>query len=271
VFAINAASFVVSAALVASVRGRFSGSRDEHEASGRLVAGVMFVWREPVLRTMLVAFSVYAVAVGSVLVAELPLSTSFGAGAVGYGLLSTCFGVGALVGALAGRRLTPATEHPALVWSSFVTAIGFGAVAVMPAFPPILAAMLVTGSADGLVEVAVEVIFQRRSPDAVRSRTVATLEGTFLLGLAMSFLFAGWLVDAFGPKAAYALAGGGLLVATLMLLPLLRQRGTDPTAATPGPLDPTVGSLHATGAWRRLPVDDRAEPPPTPKGAEQDG
>jgi MFS family permease len=225
VFGLNAVSFLVSAALVASVRARFSGDRDGQEEHRGIRAGFVFIWRDSVLRRMLFAFAVFAVCVGSVLVAELPLATAFHAGSTGYGLLSTCFGIGALGGALAGRRLTLSTERRALVIGSFVTAVAFGAVSLMPLFAPVLAFMLIGGLSDGLVDVAVELIFQRRSPDAVRSRVIGALEANFLLGLAVSFLFAGWLVDAFGPKSAYVLAGAGCFVCALMLVPLLR-RGT---------------------------------------------
>jgi MFS family permease len=223
VFGMNAVTFVVSAALVASVRSTFSGSRADQDEHRGVRGGFLFIWRDRVLRTMLVAFAVFAVCVGSVLVAELPLAESFHVGSFGFGLLSTCFGIGALGGALAGRRLTPATERRALVFGSFVTAVAFGGVSLMPAFAPVLAMMLLGGMSDGLVDIAIELIFQRRSPDAVRSRVVGALEASFLLGLAVSFLFAGTLIDAFGPKAAYVLAGGGVFVTALMLLPLLRS------------------------------------------------
>jgi MFS family permease len=245
VFGMNAASFVVSAALVATVRGRFSGDRDGHEDHRGVVAGFVFIWRDRVLRTMLLAFAVFAVCVGSVLVAELPLAQSFHVGSFGFGLLSSCFGIGALGGALAGRRLTPSTERRALVFASFVTAAAFGGVSLMPAFAPVLAMMLLGGSSDGLVDVAIELIFQRRSPDAVRSRVIGALQANFLLGLSVSFLFAGSLIDAFGPKAAYVLAGAGLFIAALMLLPLLRQKEGVPTPKdSAGPSVPRADAAH---------------------------
>jgi MFS family permease len=228
VFVANAATFLASAALVATVRGSFSGERGDAEETYRGVrAGFVFVWRDPVLRTMIVAFAVFALCVGSVLVAELPLSSSFHAGSVGYGLLASSFGIGALVGSLLGKRLTPDTDRPVMVAGSFVTAAGFGSVALMPAFPPVLGAMVVSGASDGLVEVAVDVLFQRRSPDRVRSRVVAVLEAVFHSGLAVSFLFAGALVDAFGSKAAYVLAGSGCALAAMLLLPVLGREDPD--------------------------------------------
>lgn len=236
VFLLNAASFVVSALLVASVRGTFSGDRTDGESYKGLRAGVKFILSQPALRTMTIAFAVFAVSVGSVLVAELPLAESFGAGSIGYGLIATMFGVGALIGSLAGRRLNESNEYRFLVLGSFVTAAGFGAVAVAPPFWFVLAAMLVSGASDGLVDVAIEVIFQRLSPDAVRSRVRAALEAVFLLGLALSFLFAGPLVDALGAKSAYALAGAGCGVTALMLLPLFRPSKVR-TATPSGPLE----------------------------------
>jgi MFS family permease len=234
VFLLNAASFVLSAGLVATVRGSFNVDHREDEAHGGLRAGFRFLLSEPTLRTLTLAFAVFAVAVGGVLVAELPLAESFNAGAFGFGLIATCFGAGALAGSLAGRMLTQANERKVLVAASMVTALGFGAVAGAPAFGFVLVAMLVAGASDGLVDVGVELMLQRLSPDAVRSRVIAALEAIFLLGLTLAFVFAGPLVDAWGPRAAYAVAGAGLGVTALMLLPLLRSgpRAFPETAST---------------------------------------
>jgi predicted MFS family arabinose efflux permease len=226
VFLANAVSFVVSAALIASVKGRFSAERsdgnpDEHPGVWR---GFGFIARDPVLRLIAVAFIPFAVAVGSVMVAELPLATSFGAGSFGFGMISASFGAGALAGALLARRLDEPRARRGLVIGSFVTAAFFGSVAGANAFWIVLVAMVGAGCSDAIVDVAVELTFQRRSPDAVRSRVLAGLEGIFLTGLAVSFLFAGAFVETFGPSAAYALAGAGCLATALLLTPLLRAR-----------------------------------------------
>jgi MFS family permease len=224
VFVLNAVSFVGSAALVATVRGSFSGERpdsEEHDGPG---AGFRFLLQDPILRRLAAAFSVFALCVGSVIVAELPLATSFGMGSIGYGLILTMFGVGALGGALGGRRLTPRTEPVALVIGSAITAIAFASVGLAPAFWCVLAAMLVGGASDGVADVAVETIFQRRSPDSVRSRVIGALEAVWHVALSVSFLFSGPLVNALGPKAAYVLAGAGCAGTAALLTPLLRSR-----------------------------------------------
>lgn len=222
VFAANAVSFLVSAALVVTVRGRFNREREDAGGHRGVRAGFRFVLTDPVLRRMTLAFPVFAVCVGSVLVAELPLATSFGVGSFGYGLIASTFGVGAMAGSLAGRGLTRRTEPRALVLGSVVTAVAFASVGMAASFWVVLAAMLLAGTSDGLVDVAVETTFQRRSPDAVRSRSLAALESIWLTSVSVSFLFSGALVDALGPKAAYVLAGSGCAVTALLLVPLLR-------------------------------------------------
>jgi ENTS family enterobactin (siderophore) exporter len=244
VFAGNAVTFVASAALVASVSGSFSshkvrlqGEHVERAADGGharqaadrstdLRAGLRFIAGDPVCRRMIAAFSVFLLAIGSVLVAELPLTASFGVGSVGYGLIGACWGAGALVGALGARRLEARTEIRALVGFSFVTAIAVGSISLLPAFPPILAALAVAGVSDSVVDVAILGILQRRTPDEVRSRVLALFEGVPETALALSFLFGGALVGWLGPKSAYALAGVGLTVTGIMLLPLLHLKGS---------------------------------------------
>ncbi len=245
VFALNALSFVLSAAIVASVRAPFA-AHSPREGHRGLRAGFVFILHDPVLRTMAMAFVVFAVTIGSVLVAELPLATSFHTGSVGYGLIATCFGLGALLGSLAGRGLRPSAEHRTLVLASAVTAVGIGSVAFAPAFVLVLVGMLVSGTSDGLVDVAVLVISQRRAPDEVRSRVAGAMETVFLLGIAISFLFAGSLVNAIGPKAAYLIAGAGCGIAALLLVPLLRipssaaptSGRSEPVLERPVPVDP---------------------------------
>src|SRR5439155_9134393 len=80
VFLANAVSFAASATLVSTVRGSFSGDRHGEVRHAGVRAGFRFLFHDPVLRRMALAFSAFAICVGSVIVAELPLASSFGAG-----------------------------------------------------------------------------------------------------------------------------------------------------------------------------------------------
>ena len=222
VFLANAVSFVVSAAVVATVRTPFSGHRQDAGAHRGFRAGVRFMLADRVLRTIAVAFAVFAFAVGSVLVAELPLVRGFRVGAVGYGLLGTGWGAGALLGSLRARSLTETTEPRAVLGGSFVTAAGFLLASLAPWFAPIVLAMFVCGCSDAVVDVGVMGILQRRTPDEVRSRVIAILDAAFMATFGCSFLLAGLVVGAVGAKGAYAVAGVGCAAAAVMLRPVLR-------------------------------------------------
>ena len=57
----------------------------------------------------------------------------------------------------------------------------------------------------------------------MKIRVLGALETVFLVGLAISFPFAGLLIGALGPKVCYAVAGAGTVAAAVLIVPLLRQ------------------------------------------------
>ena len=82
--------------------------------------------------------------------------------------------------------------------------------------------------ADGIATVAEETLVQRRVPDAVRSRVLAAIEAAVLVSLALSFGFAGFLLEAVGPRVTYLVAGvvfaiGALLIGRLVLVQRAEQ------------------------------------------------
>jgi MFS family permease len=97
----NAASFIASALLVASLRSRFQAARDEETEPGTMWTGFGVIFRDPVLRSLTIVWTVLYLTIDVALVADLPISRSFGWGAFGFGLINAFFGAGALVG---GRR-----------------------------------------------------------------------------------------------------------------------------------------------------------------------
>lgn len=239
VFGINAISFLVSLALTVSVRGRFADRRsatelDEHRG---LAAGIRFLLREPVLARMSIAWFVFLLGMGMGMVADAALAESFGAGEIGFGLLIACWGTGSVIGSAAGRWLTRSTEPVWLVLGAAGIALSALGVGYAPVFALALGSLLVMGTCDGLTIVAEQGIMQRRTPDVVRSRVLASFEAMFSLGLAVAYVFAGPILDAIGPQPVYRVGGVTAALATLVLLPLLRLRREEPTEEEPGALE----------------------------------
>lgn len=239
VFAINAVSFVASLLVTLTVRGRFQHEPASGEDHGGIAAGLTFLWRDPVLRRMSAAWLVFLVGMGMSMVADAPLAEDFDAGGMGFGLLIACWGTGSVIGSAAGRWMSARTEPLWLVFGAAGVAIASLGVGFAPFFPLVLVALLVMGTSDGLTIVAENGIMQRRTPDAVRSRTMAAFEAVLSFGLAIAYLLAGPVLSWVSAQEVYRIGGLAAALAALVLVPLLRLR----TAADVA--EPERGDLEA--------------------------
>jgi MFS family permease len=235
VFGLNALSFVLSALVVATVRGRFSEDRseheDEHEHRG-LKAGFVFIAHDRVLRILVLAWTVFVLGIGMVMVADVPLVELFGAGATGYGMLIGAWGAGSVIGSLAGRMLNEGNESRALFAGTVLIGLTTAGVALSPWFVAVLVLILLAGLADAIVMVADRSIQQRRTPDVVRSRVVSASESVITIALAAGFVLGGPALELLGPRGVYALGGAFAFVGAVVLLPILRasRRVEEPEA-----------------------------------------
>jgi MFS family permease len=232
VFAANAVCFTLSAAMVWSVRGTFADpARTDADEHPGIRAGFRFVMADPVLRLILLAWVVLLFLLGPILVAELPLARSFGVGSVGYGFIAACWGGGAIAGSFVGRRLAVWNERATMVVGCAFVGAGFAIVAAAPVFGFALAGMAAAGIAEGAVTVSEQGILQRRTPDVVRSRATAASEAAAMGAFALSFPTAGFMLHLIGVRGVYVLAAVGCAVATLILIPAMRQLGEGEPAA----------------------------------------
>ena len=186
-----------------------------------LRAGFRFILADPVLRLITLAWIVLLFLLGPVLVAELPLARSFGAGSVGYGILVACWGGGAIVGSLLGRRLAVSHERmtmiggapssaPASRWWRSRRCLG----SRWPGWRPPAWPRDPSRCRAGHPPAA--------NPDAVRSRSTAAIEAASLGAFALSFPAAGFMINLIGVRGVYLLAGAGCAVSALILIPAMR-------------------------------------------------
>ena len=235
VFWTDAASFVMSAGVIATVRGRFRAEPSETGgARGGMWDGARFVWRQRTLLTMTVVGAVTFVGTEVASVADLPLIKHFGVGGPGYGAMNTVWGAGGLVGGLvAARTITRTREPAAAVFGVLFLGVFVSAVGVSPWFALIPVFMFAFAFSDSFSFVGYNGIYQRGSPDEIRGRLFAAVGAVYTLGTAVSFAVAGFLVQAVGWRPVYV--GGGLIdvgCALVLGFVLLRRPGTVPA---PGP------------------------------------
>jgi MFS family permease len=231
VFGANAFSFVVSAAIIATVYGRFAEDRTEHGDEHRgFRAGFVFIARDRVLRTIVLAWVALVFGIGLAMVADVPLAELFGSGSTGYGLMIGAFGAGSVIGSFAGRKLHERNEARVLILGTIVMGATTAGIALSPWFPPVLALLLVCGAADAVIMIADRSIQQRRTPDAVRSRVVGASEAMIDIALSIGFVLGGPVVAALGPRATYAIGGACGLLGAVVLVPVLRASRRTPVA-----------------------------------------
>lgn len=224
VFALNAASFLISSGLIASIRASFSvqldtDAGDEHRGT---LAGFRFIRARRVLLALLVAWALIYFAVDIVLVAEPALVTELGAGAVGYGLLSTSWGIGSIIGAGVARRLRRQHEGWAVVVETAGTAGGLIAIAVAPVLGLAILGMGLVAVFDQLGEVAGNSLIQRTTPDAIRGRVFAAYSTVGTFGNFVAFTAGGLLLEFIGPRGVYGMGAAASAVATIILVAALR-------------------------------------------------
>jgi MFS family permease len=229
VFAGNAVSFVVSAALVGSVHGRFNEDRPigagnvaEHEAHRGLRAGYRFLRHDRILRTITLSWLAIVVGLGMTMVADVPLVDLFGTGSFGYGALIACWGGGSIVGSLLGRTLKARTEPAALIAGTAVVSAMSIATGLSPWWALVLVAIFTMGVGDGVTLVAEQGIMQRRTPDAVRSRVSGAFDSIVHVGMAISYVIAGPAVAWVGARGVYIVGGIAAFIGVAISLPILR-------------------------------------------------
>ncbi|MGN6245860.1 MAG: MFS transporter [Motilibacteraceae bacterium] len=224
VFLLNAVSSAVAALLIARVRGSFrtlSDDPSEMERTGSALEGLKVVSASPLLRVLLAAWFLATLGFDGVNVAFPPLAEQHGAGATGYAAGLVGWGLGLSVGSAIGSRLDRATERKGLTVALVVAGAGLTTMGLVPTWVAMPAATALTGLGFGCAFVADSCLVQRATPDAVRARVRAVLNGAGTLASLASLALAGALLALAGP-ASFPVAGG--VVVVLAAVPLLRRR-----------------------------------------------
>jgi MFS family permease len=213
VFALNTASFLVSAAVIARLPGRFA------EAPSAAPAAPVS-WRRLAAdgrrRRLFAVTSLAFAAFGITLVADLPLVDHFGGGSVAYALLTTLWGAGAVAGSVLAARLPLRHEPAALVGGAAAMGLSLGVLAVVPNLPVAIAVGVVGGAGDGVLFVPWYSMVQRGTPDAERASAFAMADTLDQSAFVAGMVVAGPLVETLGVQPTYVVPALLMLTAALL-------------------------------------------------------
>ena len=228
-FVADAISFVVAAALIASVRRPTGEARVEAHPRMRPLAdtaeAIRYARRNKPVLALLMSKAGYGVAGGVVGIVPVIATRIFGAGDGGIGALLAARGVGAFLGPALSRRFTDRTARILLACGccGLVFGVGYALVPFSPALGVACAAVLWAHLGGGAQWTLSTVGLQRETPDALRGRIFAGDFALVTLTLALSSFVSGAASQRFGPRPV-TLALAGLSVAWSAVY-LLATRG----------------------------------------------
>jgi MFS family permease len=223
---INAATFLVSAALLARIPSRMLQAA---AAAGRgywrdLADGFGLIRRSRALLTVLGAWNIVMLATAGANVSEVVLAKeAFSAGDFGYGLLVGATGVGLAAGSLlAGSFLENRSIASVYGAAIGLIALGLGAAAASPDVWVAAVCVVVVGAGNGAAVVCNALLVQRGAPDALRGRAFTVLMSSNYVVLGLGMVVAGPITDAAGPRTVWAIAGVLSAIAAVIGLALAR-------------------------------------------------
>jgi MFS family permease len=221
-FAIDAVSYLVSALLVLSIRGR--AHIDAAARTGGLVAqmgeGLRWLWGSSVLRILCLLLAVvngtFAMVSGTLV---LYAQDVLGLSERGYGLLLSVIAIGTVAGSalaqLANRFLGPARIVPLLMLTQGVAML---AIAATGSLAVAVAGFFVAGLASGLWNIATISLRQRIVPDRLLGRVTSAYRMVGLGAMPLGALGGGLLAGAYGLSTPLVVGGGLSLLGTLAAL-----------------------------------------------------
>jgi MFS family permease len=232
VFAINAATFLAYAVIVAAWHPKTESSTQLPERFvSALRAGGRYVRYSPVMRRMLLRTSLFLVP-GSALWALLPLVATqrLKLSAGGYGLLLGALGVGAVVGSFLLPRLRARlSPNRLMVASSVVYAAVMVAIVLVPSTAVAVLVLLPAGLAWMAVLSTMNASLQLFLPEWVRARGLSVYLSVLFGSQALGAVLWGVVAAPTGVVLAFLIAAGLMLAgaATTRLWPLIDTTGMD--------------------------------------------
>jgi MFS family permease len=233
-YAINAASFVVSIALVVQIPPRLLQSeRALSRGHWRdLADGFSAALRSRSMRAVLVAWGIASLAAGGANVSEIFLAkNTFSAGDFGYGLLYGAIGGGLVLGSFVSAPAL-ARFGVATVYGSSITlmALGYITTASSPNVWVAAVCCLVSGIGNGGAIACNALLVQRGTFDLLRGRALTfVMSATFAL-VGVGEGIGGLFLHRAGARWIWGGAGGALLVAALAGVLMARSLGEESAA-----------------------------------------
>lgn len=237
-FLADAVTYIVAAALIASLRG--APPARERATAGRtlrreIADGIRVLWRDGVLRACALAVALANVGIGA-LIATLVILVKdrLDTDDTGYVIVTTGYGIGMVLGGLLADRVIGAAKAPArtLLGAGLLQTAALVCFAVVPSLWPAAALLGVFGCAGMVWNVLEVTVMQQRSPAPMLGRVSAAFRTAAIAGTPLGALLGGLVAAGFGPGSPAVLAAALIGAGSLVLIPALRSADSGRTSHT---------------------------------------
>jgi MFS family permease len=231
-FVVDAASFVVSAMLLARIHSPFSRERDggeEHPSVVRAtVETVRYARADHRVLALLSVKMGFGLVAGVLVLISVFAEKVYGAGAIGIGVLMAARGVGALIGPFLGRWAAGERDRrlfTAIAMALAVFGLGYTAFGLMPSLLLAAPAVAIAHLGGGAQWTLSSYGLQRVVEDRIRGRIFAFDNALITLSFTISSVATAWATTVFGERqAAVALGLSAITYAGLWTLLTTDQR-----------------------------------------------
>lgn len=232
-FVVNSLSFVASALLILSIRGRFAETRSvarRQQASGEIWAGMAYAGRHLPVAAFLAVKAFWGLGAGVLLLLSVLPIQVFQSGDAGIGWLYAARGAGVVIGPyfanlLVGHSLTR------MCWSvtigNLIYGLGYIAFSQSSHLPLAALCVFLAHLGSGATWVLSASMLQQIVPDRLRGRVFSLDNMLVTLCVGVSTWIAGWATPLYGPRlVGMGIASVALVFAGLWTL-LLFTNGDD--------------------------------------------
>ena len=248
VFVLNAATFVLSAVLVAGIRTASSAPAPvapdpdlpPEPKVGFLteaMEGFRVVWRSADLRLVFAIYSAQTVVAGASFVFAVSIAFDLtDLGASGLGWLDSTLGVGAILGGLLAIGLATRKRLASdFGWGVIFWALPLLLISIWPTAAAAFVAMFIIGAANPVVDINANTIIQRITPDGVLGRVFGALESCLITTMALGALAMPVLIA--GPGLRWGLVILAIPIVAIGLAALPHLRRLDRSVSEPAGVD----------------------------------
>ena len=263
---LDAASFYLVAIVLLTAKNLPHAEPEEGRFAERLRAGLAYVRERRDLLGLICAQAIAFVFFAAVIPVEVIFAKeTLDAGDTGYGLMLASWGGGMVLGSVAFAALRRASLGLLLVGSTAAIGAGYLGMAAAPTLAVACAAAAIGGAGNGVQWVSVVSAVQEMTSEAMQARVMSVLESSGAVMPAVGYLAGGTVAAVFEPRAAFLMAGIGVLGVLAIAGPVLanqwRRQGFERGTAKPAGANTPVVELRPQGfaISRRRRLDRSAE------------